>query len=232
MKKVLGLIVLSLLILSISSLCKAEVIFKSDFNEGDFADLGWKVEGPWDIFDYKVKNKNPGKVARFPANKPEEGKLIKTFEEVNDPKVLKLSLDYGWGWGAEDQGADSVSFMLLDSKGNGYIFSIGRWKARWCLQYGVVKEGIIPKEKIWAPVDMDFTLKSLHDPNFDGLGNVVVTREKGGKWTIYGKRWNKDKGGKWEFTDNTFKSFSQVVILGTKNFDEQVFNNITLEIEK
>lgn len=220
------------IIFSLSLVCNAEVIFKSDFSKGDFADLGWIVNGPWDIFDYKIPKNNPGPVARYPAHKEDGGTLTKKFEEVKDPQKLILSFDYGWGWGAENQGADSVHIMVLDSEGNGYIFSIGRYKGTWPFQWAVVKNYKIPKEKIWSPVEIDFTLKSIKDPEFDGLGHVEIVREKGGKWRITGKKWNKGQGATIEFTDNTVSSFSQVVLYGTKNFDEQVFNNITLEVIK
>jgi len=209
----------------------SEVIFKSNFGQGDFAELGWKVEGPWQIKDYKIKQNNPGPVANFPANTQEEGKLIKVFEEVNDPKVLKLSFDYGWGWGAEDQGADAVLLMLLDKEGNGYCFIIGRYKGNWCLKWAKVTNNV-KGDEVWIGDDINFNLKSIMDPSFEKLGYVEITREKGGKWKIYGKNWNNWQGGTAEFTDNTTKTFSQIVLLGTKNFDEQVFNNIQLEVEK
>jgi hypothetical protein len=224
-------ILILVFVFSLISLCKAEVIFKSDFSKGDFADLGWIVKGDWDIFKYGVKN-DPGPVARYPTNKPDGGTLTKKFEEVKDPQKLVLSFDYGWGWGSEDQGADSVSIMLLDSNGDGYIFTIGRWKAKWCFQWGIVKNGVPPKERKWAPEDMDFTLKSIRDPNFEKLGHVIITREKGGNWIIKGENWNKWQGGTVKFSDNTVSSFSQVVLYGTKNFDEQVFNNIVLDVTK
>src|SRR5271156_3877099 len=93
----------------------AQTVVNSDFAKGDFAALGWKAKGDWDIFRYPIEvTKNPGPVARVAANKP-DGSLAKTFEEVKNPKTMSLSLDYGWGWGGADQGSDAVSFMLLDA---------------------------------------------------------------------------------------------------------------------
>jgi len=214
------------------NICSGETIFKIDFAKGDFADFGLRVEGKnvFDIHDYKAKQNNPGLVCRVKANQPEEGKLIKSFEKIKEPKVLKLSFDYGWGWGSADHGPDSVQFMLLNENKNGYIFSIGRTKANWALQFAAVKGGVISKDGKWIGRDNDFSHPSVLDGG--GLANVVIIREKGGKWTIKSKDWNNGKGGETEFSDNTFSSFSQLVIIGQKNYDEPVFNNITLEVEK
>src|SRR5258708_6545719 len=106
----------------------AQTVIDADFSKGDFAALGWKAEGAWNVFTYPNVAKNPGAVARFAANKP-SGSLAKTFDEIKNPRKLTLSLDYGWGWGDAGQGADSVSFLLLDSKGNGYAFKFHRTKA-------------------------------------------------------------------------------------------------------
>ncbi len=79
--------------------CEAQTIVDSDFSTGDFAALGWKVKGAWDVFRYPTEAaNNPGPVARFAANKP-DGSLTKTFPEIKNPRRLMLSLDYGWGWG-------------------------------------------------------------------------------------------------------------------------------------
>ena len=61
------------------TVCQAQVIIESDFSKGDFAALDWKPKGDWDVFRYPDEAKNnPGKLARFAANKP-EGSLTKTF---------------------------------------------------------------------------------------------------------------------------------------------------------
>ncbi len=125
-------------------------LIDTDFSRGDFAALGWKASGAWDVFTYpKTTANNPGAVARFPANKP-DGSLAKTFAEVRNPRRLQLALDYGWGWGDASQPADGVAFMLLDARGNGYVFEVHRCKARWAVQWARVADGTPAKEKIWA----------------------------------------------------------------------------------
>ena len=52
----------------IQTTCFAEAVFESDFSEGDFAALGWKSKGGWDVFTYpKETANNPGAVALFAA---------------------------------------------------------------------------------------------------------------------------------------------------------------------
>jgi hypothetical protein len=63
-----------------------------------------------------------------------------------------------------------------------------------------------------------------------GLGRLTITREAGGAWTIASPDWNQGAGAAVKFTDTTTTSFSQLVLLGTKNFDEQVFNKIALTV--
>ncbi len=124
-----------------------QAVIDADFAKGDFAALGWKVKGDWDVFRYpKNVAKNPGAVARFPANKP-DGTLTKTFAEAKNPRKLKLSLEYGWGWGDDAQGADAVSLMLLDAAGNGYVFEVHRFKAKWAVQWGRVANGTPAKDR-------------------------------------------------------------------------------------
>jgi hypothetical protein len=206
--------------------CLAQTIIDSDFSKGDFAALGWKVKGDWDVFTYpKESANNPGAVARFAANKP-DGSLTKAFDEVKNPRKLTLTLDYGWGWGDVGQGADSISFMLLDARRSGYAFKIHRTAANWAVQWGQVSDGAFPKETIWAPADIDASHASVRDGG--GLSRLTITRDAGGTWTVTGKDWNKGAGGALRFTDSTTSSFSQLVLLGTHNFDEQVFNRILL----
>jgi hypothetical protein len=212
-----------------SAECLADAVINSDFSKGDFAALGWKVDGAWDVFDYKAADHNPGSVARFAANKP-DGKLSKTFEDVKDPKKLTLSSDVGWGWGAADQGSDNISFMLLDSKGNGYVFKTCRAKAKWAVQWAKVENSTPPKDMTWATEEIDCTHKAVRDGG--GLSHIVVSRDAGGNWTITGKDWNQGAGASVKFTDDTTSSFSQVVFLGTQNFDEQDVDNVALDITK
>ena len=169
--------------------CKAQTIVDSDFSKGSFAALGWKAKGDWDVFVYpKESANNPGAVARFAANKP-DGSLTKAFPEIKNPKRLTLSLDYGWGWGDASQGSDAVSFMLLDSRGNGYVFEVHRCKATWAVQWGKVAGGTPARDKTWASEDIDAGHASVRDGG--GLSRVMITRESDGAWTITGKDWNK-----------------------------------------
>jgi hypothetical protein len=205
----------------------AQTVVDADFSKSNFAALGWKAKGDWDVFQYpKEAAKNPGPVARFAANKP-DGSLVKTFDEVKNPSKLNLSIDYGWGWGDVAQGADSVSSMLLDAKGDGYFFKIHRTKAKWAVQWAKVANGVPAKETTWAADEIDATRPSIRDGG--GLSRLAITRETGGAWSIACKDWNKGAGAAVKFIDNTTTSFSQLVLLGTRNFDEQAFNKIVLE---
>jgi hypothetical protein len=92
--------------------CRAQTIVNSDFSKGDFAALGWKADGAWDVFMYpKEVANNPGCVARFGANMP-RGELIRVFDEIKNPRKLTLSLEYGWGWGDADQGGETTSPII------------------------------------------------------------------------------------------------------------------------
>jgi hypothetical protein len=143
--------------------CDGQTIIDSDFSRGNFDALGWKVQGDWDVFQYpKEATKNPGPVARFAANKPDSS-LTKSFREIKNPRRLTLSLDYGWGWGDAGQAADAVSFMLLDSRGNGYVFEVHRCKATWAVQWGRVADGTPLDNKTWAPVEIDASHASVRD---------------------------------------------------------------------
>jgi hypothetical protein len=208
--------------------CPAQTIIESDFSKGDFTSLGWKAEGAWDVFRYPSDSpKNPGPVARFAANKP-GGSLTRHFARLDKPRQLTVSLEYGWGWGEADQGADAVSFMLLDDGGDGYIFEVHRHKAAWGVQWGKVAEGVPAGEKTWASQEIDATAASIHDGG--ALSRLTVSREAHGAWRITGADWNQGAGASVLFTDTTTTSFSQLVLLGTENFDEQVFNKIVLSL--
>jgi hypothetical protein len=208
--------------------CLAQAVVSTDFAKGDFAALGWKVEGAWDLFQYPNAANDPGKVARFAARKP-NGALTKSFAALKDPKKLTLALDYGWGWGDATQGADSVAWMLLDAQGNGYLFEVHRAKAKWAVQWAKVVRGTPAKDRTWASAEIDASHKCVRDGG--GLSRVTITRDSGGVWTVAGKDWNQGAGATVQFIDATTKAFSQLVLLGTENFDEQVFNKVTLEAE-
>jgi hypothetical protein len=210
--------------------CSAHTVINADFSKGDFAALGWEAKGDWDVFRYpKEAANNPGLVARFPAHK-RPGSLSKSFPEAKNPTKLTLSLDYGWGWGDATQGADSISFMLLDARDNGYVFEVHRCKARWAVQWGKVAGGDPAKDKTWAPEDIDASYPSVR--NGGGLSHLTLTREADGTWSITNKSWNKGAGATVRFLDTTTTSFSQLVLLGTDNFDEQAFNKIVLELRR
>lgn len=220
----------TLVLLAVTALAvpvgSAREIFSADFSKGDFNSFGWEVRGGWDIFDYHAATNNPGPVARFAARQP-EGQLRKTFPVVKEPETLTLSLDVGWGWGEAGQGADTISFMLLDDQECGYVFQVTRAKANWAVQWGLVEDGVIPKDKHWASSTIDGRHVAVRDGG--GLQRLVVTRVVGGNWTIAGKSWNQGAGGSVGFNDRTVKTFSRLVLLGTQNFDEQDFNHIVLE---
>ena len=206
----------------------AEPLVHSDFSKGDFAALGWKPDGAWDVFRYPGEPKNdPGPLARFAANKP-DGSLTRAFPAVDDPEQLVLSVDYGWGWGEAGQQADAVQYMLLDDNRDGYLFEVHRCKANWAVQWGKVDDGKPLPGNVWAPVEIDATQAAVRDGG--GLGRVVITREAGGAWTMSSRGWNKGAGAGIVFSDATTTKFSQIVLVGTKNFDEQVFNNVTLSV--
>jgi hypothetical protein len=207
------------------AVCPAQTVMDADFSKGGIAALGWKATGGWDVFEYKEAKNNPGPVARLPARKP-GGSLAKTFDEIKNPSRLTLSLDYGWGWGDVTQGADMVSFMLLDTRDNGYVFEVHRTKAKWAVQWGKVADGTPAKEKAWAPVEIDATHASVRDGS--GLSHLTVTREADGVWAFSSKDWNKGAGAAVRFLDTTTTSFSKVVLLGTENFDDQLFNKVVL----
>ena len=207
----------------------ARPVVDSDFSKAEFAGDGWTVAGGWDVFTYpKEAAKNPGPVARFPANQPGDGALTRSFAEVSDPDLLVLSLDYGWGWGDAKQGADSVSFMLLDGTGDGYVFVVHRTKATWAVQWGKVSKGARAKETTWAPAEIDASHAAVRDGG--GLSRLTVVREAGGTWTIGSRDWNGGAGGAVRFADATTKVFSRLVLVGTKNFDDQVFGRVVLAV--
>jgi hypothetical protein len=206
----------------------AKSLVDSDFSNGNFAALGWVAKGGWDVFTHPPKTANdPGPVARFPANKP-DGTLTKTFPKVSNPRRLRLSLEYGWGWGDASQPADAVAFMLLDDSGNGYVFEVHRCKARWAVQWGRVVGGTPAGERTWAAEEVDASHKSARDGG--GLARLTVTREHDGSWRIAGPDWNGGAGGAVRFADATTASFSKLVLVGTKNFDDQLFNKVVMTV--
>jgi hypothetical protein len=218
-------IAISLVAISPATIQAAPLV-ETDFARGDFKALGWEAAGEWDVVRYpKDLPNSPGAAARFPARKP-DGTLARTFPEVKDPDTLALALQYGWGWGDANQGADAVGVMLLDDRGNGYLFEVHRTKAKWAVQWAKVVAGTPAKEHVWAADEIDATRKAVRDGG--GLARLEVVREPGGAWTVRGPDWNAGTGGAVTFADTTTTSFSRVVLVGTKNFDEQLFNKVVL----
>lgn len=210
------------------SACHAQTLIGSDFSKDGFEALGWKVEGDWDVFSYPGEaEQDPGRVARFAASKP-EGSLTRTFAEARNPQRMMLSLEYGWGWGEASQPADSVAFMLLDDRDNGYVFQLHRCKATWAVQWAKVSQRKFPRDKNWAPVEIDGTHRAVRDGG--GMSRLTITREAGGNWTITGKDWNGGSGASVRFQDSTTATFSKLVLLGNRNIDDQLFNRILLTI--
>ena len=203
----------------------ADVVVETDFAKGDFQALGWKAEGAWDIATYPAEKNNPGPVARFAARQP-DGTLTKTFAEIKNPKKLTLSLDAGYGWGAADH-CEGISFMLLDAKGDGYIFCRQRAKANWAVQWARVTDNKPPKDKNWASEVIDTTRAAIRDGG--GMERLTVTRDVDGNWTFAGKGWNKGAGGVVKFTDTRTTRFTKLVLVGSQNIDELAFNKIVLE---
>ena len=207
----------------------AQTVVDSDFSKGNFAAQGWEAKGPWDVFTYPTDAaKELGAVARFGANKPDDGTLVKKFDEVRNPSLLTLSIDYGWGWGDATQPADGIGFMLLDAKNNGYVFEVHRCKANWAVQWAPVTAGKSPDQKHWAPVEIDASQLSVRDGG--KLSRLTITRDPDGAWSMTDKGWNQGAGATLAFSDASTGAFSQIVLLGTKNFDEQVFNKIQLTV--
>ncbi len=118
--------------------------------------------------------------------------------------------------------------MLLDPSGNGYVFEVHRVKAKWAVQWGKAIKSIPARDKTWAREDIDASHASVRDGG--GLSRLTITRDSDGSWRISSKDWNKGAGATVMFSDATTTSFSQLVLLGTENFDEQVFNKIVLRV--
>ena len=65
--------------------------------------------------------------------------------------------------------------------------------------------------------------------NGGGLRTFTITRDAAGKWTFNGDGWT---GGPLTFTDTTISNFSQLILVGTTNSDELIFNKIKFEATK
>lgn len=219
-----------------ASVCHGDEIFNTKITDSSSLDsLGWTNTGQsWSLFNYESLKadltNNPGLVLRFRGGGTEKGLLIKKFPTLSNPLNLTLTFDAGWGWGGDSVGGDTVSVLLLDDKGNGYIFAFHRIKAKWAAQWGLVSENELPtSDKMhWSPFEIDATQPSVL--NGGGLQTVTITRKKGGDWKFGGAKW---KGGTpFEFSDKTTSSFTQVVLYGTPNINDILFANIKLDVTK
>ncbi|MDR1191645.1 MAG: hypothetical protein LBK60_08305 [Verrucomicrobiales bacterium] len=208
----------------------AEEIFNTDFSKGTIEELGWKAKGDWAVLDYGKDRpnleKNPGPVMRFPGNAKEAGHLTKTFAALDQPKSLTLTFDAGYGWGAKNH-SQGLSVMILNDAGDGYIFANHRAKAKWGVQWDVVNKFGFNAQKHWANSDLDTTQTAVVDGG--GLRKFTITRDADGNWKFSGDGWG---GGALEFTDKTHAQFTQVILVGDRNNDDLLFNNIKLEAEK
>ena len=218
-------------ILLLGSVAQAEEIFNTDFSSGEIEALGWESEGqPWQIFDYAtvkaaVQN-NPGKLARFPGRGSDIGDLIKSFPALANPQSLQLTYEAGWGWGPENAG-DSLLVMLLDDKGNGYVFDVHRTAATWALQWGKVTEGAYKSPLNWAKDKIDGKQKAILDGG--GLLKFTVTRDANGNFELSCDKW---ASGKLAFSDTTTSTFSKVVVRGAPNVNDMAFKSVKLEATK
>src|SRR5204863_1693957 len=114
------------------------------------------------------------------------------------------------------------------AKGNGYAFKVHRCKARWAVQWGRAAGGNPPREMTWASEEIDASRKAVREGG--GLGRLTVTREADGSWCIASRAWNNGAGAAVRFVDTTTTSFSRLVLLGTRNFDDQLFNKVLLTV--
>lgn len=210
----------------------ADEIFNSDFSSGTFDSLGWSVKGHWSIVDYGDNEKkirlaaNPGPVAKFAATSDALGSLTKKFPIITNPSSLTLTFDGGYGWGNKAHG-QGLAVMLLDDAGNGYIFDSHRANAIWGAQWDKVTKNVHNNPLQWAPAAIDSTQPPVTQGG--GLRTFTITRDGEGNWKFNGDGW---VGGPLAFTDKTYTSFTQVVLVGGFNSDELLFNKIKLEVTK
>jgi len=134
----------------------------------------------------------PGLRPIRPDGFPDQGPLL----SLRNPKRLTLlPLDYGWGWGdGRPGGADAVSFMLLDPKGNGYLLrSPTVPRRRGPCSGGKVASGL-PVRPGRPGRQRRLTPRTPSVRDGGGLSRLSIVRESDGAWSITGKDWN--KGGR------------------------------------
>jgi hypothetical protein len=209
---------------------RAEQIFSTDFSKGSLEELGWVAKGDWKMVNFgadrpKLAN-NPGPVLKFPANGKANGTLTKKFAAVANPANLTLTFDGGYGWGAKNH-SQGLNIMILDDAGNGYLFNVSRANADWGAQWNTVENFATNGQTKPASTKIDTTQKAVVDGG--GLRTFVITRDAEGNWSFNSTDW---VGGPMTFTEKTFTSFSQVVLFGTSNTDDVLYNNIKLEVTK
>ena len=98
------------------------------------------------------------------------------------------------------------------------------------MQWVPVTNSTPPKDKTWAPEEIDATQVAIRDGG--GMENLTITRDAEGNWTITGKSWNKGAGALVKFTDTTTSSFTKLVLLGGYNTDELAFNKIVVDVTR
>jgi hypothetical protein len=212
----------------------SSVIFNSDFSQGTFDHLGWVDKGEnWNITDFTeqkpgLKN-SPGPSAYFGAYKGDDKQLlIHKFPAAMKPQDLTLTFDAGWAWGQKDQGADAFQVFILDDNGNGYDFEVHRTNAAWAAQWALVTAYKISNKEAWGTAAIDATQAAVLDGG--GLQTFTIKRDSHGSWSLSGANWTGATPYEFVDVDRTTDTFSQVALVGGKNFDGLVFNKIKLEI--
>ena len=216
---------------------RADDVFNSNFANGSFDTLGWRTPtGPpahWVIYDYQKDHPelkiSPGPVAKYGATAKDDKNtelLIRKFPALANPTSLTLTFDAGWGWGAPGQGSDSLAVMLLDDDGNGYDFEVHRTKATWAAQWAKVTK-YVPAKTNWSPAEIDASQPSVMDNG--SLQTFTITRDANGAWQFSGAKWT--GATPFAFTEPAISTstFSQVVLVGSPNFDDILFNHVHLE---
>jgi len=222
------LLLLSALIFGTCLSARAAEVFFTDFAKGKLEDTGWVVNGGWSVVDFGADRpnlaNNPGPVLKFAAQNKTSGSLVKKFSGVANPTSLTLTYDAGYGWGAPEH-SQGLAVLLLDDAGNGYLFSSQRAKGDWSVQWAKATHLTFNESRRWIGKGIDTTQKSVVDGG--GLKKFTITRDAEGNWTFDCDGWT---GGPAKFKDTTYSTFSQVMLVGSQNIDDLLFNNIRLDI--
>jgi len=206
---------------------KGGEIFSTDFSTERLKALGWETNGVWKMKDFAADKpgleKDPGPCIKFPANIPTPGMLTKKFDPIANPDSLTLTFEAGYGWGSKNHG-QRLAVMILDADGNGYIFSQNRSKSTQGAQWDKVTKYTYSEPMQSAAGEIDTTEQAVIDGG--GLRTFTITRDADGDWSFNGDTWT---GGPLTFTDKTYTTFSQVVLVGTPNSDDLLYNKVKLE---